>query len=66
MVVVGWVVLGVIAFLFLFGAPWVMNGCSFDYGYFDELGPWLLCWVVAIILTALIGFGIGAVSGAFG
>ena len=65
MAVIGWVVLGLLIFLFMFGAPFAMNQFSF-YGYLEVLGPWLLCWVVAIVITALIVFGLAAVTGALG
>lgn len=66
MVTVGWIILTILVVLFLFGPPWYGNGCSFSYGYWDELRPWLLCWLFSIIATGLIVFGLAAASGSLG
>lgn len=61
MVVLGWIVLGVLGACALFVPPAMVGR-----GYFRELGVWLSILAIAVILTALIGFGVFAVTGHFG
>lgn len=61
MVVLGWIILGVLIAGFLFVPPALVGT-----NYLRELGIWLSLWVFAATVTALIMFGVYAVTGNFG
>lgn len=61
MVVLGWVILGVLAACFVFLPPALLG-----MNYLRELGVWLLILASACIVTAMIVFGVFAVTGNLG
>lgn len=60
MVVLGWIVLGVLVAGLLFVPPALIG-----QNYFRELLVWFSIWAFAAFVTALIVFGLYAVTGGF-
>lgn len=61
LVVIGWIALGVVAACVVFIPP-ALVGANYLY----ELGIWVSILAAACVITALVGFGVFAVTGNLG